>query len=75
MLGISLLIAMPISWAGHRLTFAAGRIQAVAGAFSCAFGVYLGLRLWLYLPLYECISGREPLVNGSDHGWNTPVAG
>jgi hypothetical protein len=44
MLGISLLIALPISWAGRRLT---GRIQAVAGAFSCAFGVYLGLRLWL----------------------------
>ena len=48
MLGISLLIALPISWAGRRLTFAIGRIQAAAGAFSCAFGVYLGMRLWLH---------------------------
>ena len=47
MLGISLLIAVPISWAGRRMSFAVGRIQAVAGAFSCAFGISLGLRLWL----------------------------
>jgi len=47
MLGISLLIALPISWASSRMTAAVGRIQAMAGAFSCVFGVYLGWRLWL----------------------------
>jgi hypothetical protein len=46
MLGISLLIALPISWAGRRLSSTVGRIQAAAGAFSCAFGVYLGIHLW-----------------------------
>ena len=46
MLAISLLIALPMSWAGHRLNAVLGPVQMAAGLFSCIFGIYLGYSLW-----------------------------
>ncbi len=48
MLCISMLIALPLSWAGRRAASTLRPIQNLAGAFSCVFGVYLGLKLWVF---------------------------
>jgi ABC-type nickel/cobalt efflux system permease component RcnA len=46
MLIVSLLLALPLQWAARNLGAGSRMIQTAAGAFSCAFGIYLGLEIW-----------------------------
>ena len=45
MLAISLLLSAPMYWAARHSPNIFNRIQLAAGAFSCAFGLYLGFNL------------------------------
>jgi ABC-type nickel/cobalt efflux system permease component RcnA len=49
MLAISLLLSLPLHWARSHMTAAIRPIQVGAGVFSCLFGLYLGLNVWLHL--------------------------
>ena len=46
MLIVSLLLALPLQWAGRNVKAGYRMVQAGAGIFSCAFGIYLGLDIW-----------------------------
>jgi hypothetical protein len=49
MLAISLLLALPLHWASRRVGASYRPIQMAAGLFSCVFGLYLGLSIWMSL--------------------------
>ena len=49
MLIVSLLLALPLQWAGRNVKAGYRIIQAASGAFSCAFGIWLGLDIWKHL--------------------------
>jgi len=49
MLVISLLLAMPMQFVGSRVAGSYRPIQICAGAFSCLFGLFLGLKIWAEL--------------------------
>src|SRR5215471_1899798 len=46
MLVISVLLSLPIQFAGYRLAAATRRIQMSTGILSCAFGLYLAVTIW-----------------------------
>jgi len=46
MLIVSLLLAIPLQWAARNVTSGYRLVQAAAGVFSCAFGIWLGLDIW-----------------------------
>jgi ABC-type nickel/cobalt efflux system permease component RcnA len=45
MLVISMLLALPMQWMGSRVASSYRPIQIFAGAFSCVFGIYLGIQI------------------------------
>ena len=47
MLTISVLLALPLQFAGERMSSAIRPIQMSTGVLSCAFGVYLVANIWL----------------------------
>ena len=47
MLTISVLLALPLQFAGERMNSAIRPIQMSTGILSCAFGVYLAASIWL----------------------------
>ena len=47
MFAISLLLALPVHWAASRAATSYRGIQLLAGAFSCLFGISLGIETWL----------------------------
>lgn len=47
MMAISALIALPLSLAGRRLSSVIHSLQIASAVASCAFGIYLGVHLWL----------------------------
>jgi ABC-type nickel/cobalt efflux system permease component RcnA len=50
MLLISFLLALPLHWARGKTAAMHPPIQLMAGAFSCVFGLYLGIEIWKSLP-------------------------
>lgn len=52
MIAISLLLALPLHWARGKISIAGSGykpIQVMAGIFSCVFGLYLGVEIWMSL--------------------------
>jgi ABC-type nickel/cobalt efflux system permease component RcnA len=49
MLAISFLLAVPLHWATGRMNFSGKPVQLLAGLFSCAFGLFLGVNIWMSL--------------------------
>ena len=49
MLTISILLSLPVQLAGERISAAARPIQVSTGVFSCAFGIYIAVNVWLNL--------------------------
>ena len=49
MLLVSLLLSIPLQWAARSVASGYRFVQAAAGFFSCAFGIWLGLDIWLKL--------------------------
>ena len=46
MLIVSLLLAIPLQWAARNVASGYRAVQAAAGAFSCVFGLWLGMGIW-----------------------------
>ena len=46
MLIVSLLLAMPLQLAARNVPYGYRVVQAAAGAFSCVFGIWLGMDIW-----------------------------
>jgi hypothetical protein len=49
MLVISLLLSMPLQFAGERLSAATRPLQMSTGVLSCGFGLYMAVTVWLRL--------------------------
>jgi nickel/cobalt exporter len=49
MFAISFLLAVPLQWATGRMNFSGRPVQLLAGLFSCAFGLFLGVNIWMSL--------------------------
>ena len=49
MFAISFLLALPLHWARGRMSASYKPVQLVAGLFSCVFGFFLGVDLWMSL--------------------------
>lgn len=49
MFAISFLLALPLRWAAGQTKFSGKPVQLLAGLFSCAFGLFLGVNIWMAL--------------------------
>ena len=49
MLAISFLLAVPLHWAKTRIGVSYKPVQLLAGLFSCVFGLFLGVDIWMSL--------------------------
>jgi hypothetical protein len=49
MFAVSFLLAIPLHWATGRMKFSGRPVQLLAGLFSCAFGLFLGVNIWMSL--------------------------